>query len=70
MQQELTISAPMPTHIALLRGINVGGHKQVAMADLRQLLEHKFPPREPILGSWLVRQTLAMLYERRKKKAV
>lgn len=28
----------MSTHIALLRGINVGGHKQVAMADLRALL--------------------------------
>jgi uncharacterized protein (DUF1697 family) len=26
------------THVALLRGINVGGHKQVAMADLRDLL--------------------------------
>ena len=25
-------------HIALLRGINVGGHKQVSMADLRDLL--------------------------------
>ena len=25
-------------HIALLRGINVGGHKQVAMAELRDLL--------------------------------
>jgi uncharacterized protein (DUF1697 family) len=25
------------TYIALLRGINVGGHKQVAMADLRAL---------------------------------
>lgn len=25
------------TYIALLRGINVGGHKRVAMADLRQL---------------------------------
>jgi len=25
-------------HIALLRGINVGGHKQIAMADLRDLL--------------------------------
>jgi uncharacterized protein (DUF1697 family) len=25
-------------HVALLRGINVGGHKQVAMADLRDLL--------------------------------
>ncbi|MBI1745813.1 MAG: DUF1697 domain-containing protein [Acidobacteria bacterium] len=28
----------MTIHIALLRGINVGGHKQVAMADLRGLL--------------------------------
>jgi len=25
-------------HVALLRGVNVGGHKQVAMADLRGLL--------------------------------
>lgn len=25
----------MPTHLALLRGINVGGHNRVAMADLR-----------------------------------
>jgi uncharacterized protein (DUF1697 family) len=29
----------MTTQIALLRGINVGGNKQIAMADLRQLLE-------------------------------
>jgi len=28
----------MNTYIALLRGINVGGHNQVAMADLRDLL--------------------------------
>lgn len=28
----------MPTHIALLRGINVGGHKLVAMSDLRDFL--------------------------------
>ncbi|HSA54272.1 MAG TPA: DUF1697 domain-containing protein [Gemmatimonadaceae bacterium] len=28
----------MTTHIALLRGINVGGHKKVAMGDLRTLL--------------------------------
>lgn len=27
----------MPTHIALLRGINVGGHNKVAMADLRRV---------------------------------
>jgi uncharacterized protein (DUF1697 family) len=29
----------MPTHVALLRGINVGGHKRVAMADLRRVVE-------------------------------
>ncbi len=28
----------MTTYIALLRGINVGGHKQISMADLRDLL--------------------------------
>ncbi len=28
----------MMTYVALLRGINVGGYKQVAMADLRDLL--------------------------------
>lgn len=28
----------MPTHVALLRGINVGSHNQVAMADLRALV--------------------------------
>jgi len=28
----------MTTYVALLRGINVGGHKPVAMADLRDLL--------------------------------
>jgi len=27
--------APMPTHVALLRGINVGGRNRLAMADLR-----------------------------------
>ena len=30
--------ATMPTHIALLRGINVGGHNKVAMADLRDVM--------------------------------
>lgn len=30
----------MPVHIALLRAINVGGHKPVAMADLCDLLAH------------------------------
>ena len=29
----------MPTHVALLRGINVGGRSKVAMADLRSLVE-------------------------------
>lgn len=28
----------MTTYVALIRGINVGGHKRVAMADLRELL--------------------------------
>jgi uncharacterized protein (DUF1697 family) len=28
----------MPTHVALLRGINLGGRNKVAMADLRQLV--------------------------------
>jgi|SRR5579864_4446980 len=28
----------MPNYVALLRGINVGGNKQVAMSDLRDLL--------------------------------
>jgi len=28
----------MPTHVALLRGINVGGRNKVAMADLRAIL--------------------------------
>lgn len=33
----------MNTYIALLRGINVGGHKKVSMADLRALLsKHGF----------------------------
>ena len=29
----------MPNHIALLRGINVGGHRRVPMAELRMLAE-------------------------------
>jgi uncharacterized protein (DUF1697 family) len=28
----------MPTHVALLRGVNVGGGRKLAMADLRQLV--------------------------------
>ncbi len=30
----------MATYITLLRGINIGGHKKVDMADLRELLTH------------------------------
>jgi uncharacterized protein (DUF1697 family) len=30
--------AAVPTHVALLRGINVGGHNRVAMADLRRVV--------------------------------
>jgi len=29
----------VPPHIALLRGVNVGGHKKIAMADLRACVE-------------------------------
>ena len=29
----------MKTHIVLLKGINVGGHKKVPMAELRELLK-------------------------------
>jgi uncharacterized protein (DUF1697 family) len=29
----------MPTYIALLRGINVGGHNKIAMADLKRLFD-------------------------------
>lgn len=29
----------MPTFIALLRGINMGGHKKIAMSDLREVAE-------------------------------
>lgn len=28
----------MPTHVALLRGINLGAHNRVAMADLRRVV--------------------------------
>src|SRR5450759_4800660 len=31
-------NARVPTHVALLRGINVGGHNRVAMADLREVV--------------------------------
>src|SRR4029078_10097447 len=31
-------NAPVPTHVALLRGINLGPHKRVAMPALRTLV--------------------------------
>jgi uncharacterized protein (DUF1697 family) len=31
-------NAPTATYVAFLRGINVGGHKKVAMADLREIM--------------------------------
>jgi uncharacterized protein (DUF1697 family) len=34
----MQLDASVPTHVALLRGINVGGHNQVAMADLRAVV--------------------------------
>src|SRR3989449_8434427 len=33
-----TASAAVTIYVALLRGINVGGHKQVALGELRDLL--------------------------------
>lgn len=42
----------MTVHIALLRGVNVGGHGKVAMADLRAMLgELGFPQARSILNS-------------------
>ncbi len=42
----------MMTHIALLRGINVGGNVKVAMSDLRELLaEHGFGNVRTLLQS-------------------
>ncbi|MDP9396973.1 MAG: DUF1697 domain-containing protein [Actinomycetota bacterium] len=40
----------MPRHVALLRGINVGGHNKVAMADLRRPrpLRRLRPPVAPL----------------------
>ena len=31
----------MNTHVVLLRGVNVGGHNKVPMADLRKLLSER-----------------------------
>jgi uncharacterized protein (DUF1697 family) len=42
----------MTTYVALLRGINVGGHKQVSMANLRDLLARLgFPDARSLLQS-------------------
>src|SRR5207245_3566222 len=35
----LRLSEQMPVYVALLRGINVGGHKRVPMDQLRKLCE-------------------------------
>jgi DNA-binding CsgD family transcriptional regulator len=36
-------------------------HELVALS-IEEFMAHEFPPREPILSPWLVRQTLAMIY--------
>ena len=36
--QALRQDGGMPTHVALLRGINLAGHNKVAMAELRELV--------------------------------
>lgn len=42
----------MNKYVSLLRGINVGGHKKVPMADLRKLLEkHDFKNVKTLLAS-------------------
>jgi uncharacterized protein (DUF1697 family) len=33
------LDMPMPTHISLLRGVNVGGSRKILMADLKALYE-------------------------------
>jgi uncharacterized protein (DUF1697 family) len=38
VKDRLRQDAAVPTHIALLRGINVGGRNRVAMADLRKVM--------------------------------
>ncbi|MBI3958773.1 MAG: DUF1697 domain-containing protein, partial [Chloroflexi bacterium] len=39
MSQLLRGMEPLPTHISLLRGVNVGGNKKIRMADLKALYE-------------------------------
>jgi uncharacterized protein (DUF1697 family) len=42
----------MATYIALVRGINIGGHKKTAMADLRELLMRmEFEDTQSLLNS-------------------
>jgi hypothetical protein len=45
----------MPTHIALLRGINVGGRNRVAMADLRELVLGLAGPDAPAFADSITR---------------
>ncbi|MCB0806164.1 MAG: DUF1697 domain-containing protein [Bacteroidales bacterium] len=54
----------MNKYVSLLRGINVGGHKKVPMADLRKLLEkHGFKNVKTLLASGNV------VYESNPEKA-
>jgi uncharacterized protein (DUF1697 family) len=47
-----TRATAMAIHIALLRGVNVGGHKPVSMSDLRDLLTKLgFPGARSLLQS-------------------
>jgi hypothetical protein len=38
------------------------GSRLLVALSLEEFLAHKFPPREPILAPWLVRQSLVMIY--------
>lgn len=38
MRSPFDLAIPMTTFVSLLRGINVGGHRRVPMAELRELL--------------------------------
>jgi len=38
------------------------GSPPLVALSLEEFLAHKFPPREPILAPWLVRQSLVMIY--------
>jgi putative DNA primase/helicase len=44
------------------------GSPPLVALSLEEFLAHKFPPREPILAPWLVRQSLVMIYAWRSGK--